>query len=62
MLGMGWFPDTLGGLDRYFRGLLEQLPEAAAVVLGPAPDAPQRVRTASSASAPLPRRLTALWR
>ena len=28
MLGQGWFPDQLGGLDRYFRCLLEHQPEA----------------------------------
>src|ERR1700684_1607269 len=43
MLGMGWFPSTLGGLDRYFRSLFEQLPSARAVVIGPAERAPASV-------------------
>ncbi len=34
MLGFGWFPDQLGGLDRYYRSLLEHLPEAHGVVIG----------------------------
>ena len=34
MLGMGWFPSTVGGLDRYYRSLFEQLPEASGVVIG----------------------------
>jgi hypothetical protein len=25
MLGKGWFPTELGGLDRYYRQLLEQV-------------------------------------
>lgn len=59
MLGMGWFPDTPGGLNRYFRELLEQLPAARAVVIGPGADAPERVELVASASAPLARRLLA---
>ena len=31
MIGKGWFPEQTGGLDRYFRELFEQLPEARAV-------------------------------
>ncbi len=57
MLGLGWFPDSLGGLDRYFRSLFEQLPEAHAVVVGPAADAPATVHVVSRQRAPLPRRL-----
>jgi glycosyltransferase involved in cell wall biosynthesis len=34
LLGKGWFPDQLGGLDRYYRDLLEHLPEARGVVIG----------------------------
>ena len=30
MLGKGWFPSQLGGLERYYRELLEQLPEGQA--------------------------------
>jgi glycosyltransferase involved in cell wall biosynthesis len=59
MLGMGWFPDSLGGLDRYYRELYEQLPGAGGVVVGPAPGAPPRVAVASRHDAPLLRRLAA---
>src|ERR1019366_7787807 len=48
MLGMGWFPASLGGLDRYYRDLFEQLPEARGVLLGPAEDAPASVVAVSS--------------
>ncbi|HEY5198274.1 MAG TPA: glycosyltransferase [Solirubrobacteraceae bacterium] len=59
MLGKGWFPALLGGLDRYFRDLLEQQPEASGVVIGPAAGAPDRVRAVSRHSAALPWRLLA---
>jgi glycosyltransferase involved in cell wall biosynthesis len=61
MLGMGWFPTSLGGLDRYFRSLLEQLPEAHGVLLGPADGAPESIRLASGADRPLLLRLCAYW-
>ena len=35
LLGKGWYPDEIGGLDRYFRGLLEALPGATGIVEGP---------------------------
>ena len=57
MLGKGWFPDQLGGLDRYFRDLLEHQPEAVAVVVGPAGARPARVTAVSRHDVPLPRRL-----
>jgi glycosyltransferase involved in cell wall biosynthesis len=57
MLGKGWFPDELGGLDRYFRGLLEHQPEARGVVVGPATDRPERVVAVAAHEAPLPWRL-----
>lgn len=42
MLGAGWFPDQLGGMNRYFRGLFEALTADGAaphaVVFGPATD------------------------
>lgn len=60
MVGKGWFPAELGGLDRYFRDLLTQLPEAAGVVVGPAPDAPARVAAPSSHDRPLLHRLRAV--
>jgi glycosyltransferase involved in cell wall biosynthesis len=62
MLGMGWFPASIGGLDRYYRALLEQLPEASGVTVGPRGDAPARVRAASRQSQPLPLRVLLYWR
>lgn len=62
MLGMGWFPDTVGGLDRYYRSLFEQLPEATGVVIGPAADAPSSVTLAARREASLPARLFSYWR
>jgi glycosyltransferase involved in cell wall biosynthesis len=62
MLGLGWFPDSLGGLDRYYRSLLEHLPDSRGVVIGPAGDAPERVEAVSGPRAPLPRRLAAFRR
>jgi glycosyltransferase involved in cell wall biosynthesis len=59
MLGKGWFPDQLGGLDRYFRALLEHQPEANGVVIGPVGGRPERVVAASRHDAPLPWRLLA---
>jgi glycosyltransferase involved in cell wall biosynthesis len=61
MLGMGWFPSTVGGLDRYYRALFEQLPEASGVVIGPAEGAPSAIAAASRHDLPLPRRLGAFW-
>jgi glycosyltransferase involved in cell wall biosynthesis len=57
MLGMGWFPSTLGGLDRYYRSLFEELAEARGVVIGPAEHAPATVAVVARADAPLTRRL-----
>jgi len=62
MLGKGWFPEQLGGLDRYYRDLFEHLPEARGLVVGPAPGSPERLTAASRHDAPLPQRLIALWR
>ena len=61
MLGMSWFPATLGGLNRYYRSLLEQLPEADGVVIGPAADVPATVTVVDDSSTPLPRRLLHFW-
>jgi len=65
MIGKGWFPDQTGGLDRYFRDLLEQLPESRGVVVG-ARRAPAfkgaRVRGVSEHDRPLAFRLWALAR
>jgi glycosyltransferase involved in cell wall biosynthesis len=62
MLGLGWFPATVGGLDRYYRALFEQLPEASGVVLGPAADAPPSIDVVDGPDRPLPRRLLGFWR
>jgi len=62
MLGRGWFPETVGGLDRYYRSLLEQLPEASGVVIGPAADAPARVSVVARPGAPGLVRILAYWR
>ncbi len=62
MLGLGWFPDTVGGLERYFRSLFEALPEASGVVIGPAAGAPARLAAVSRAGAPLASRLPAFRR
>ncbi len=59
MLGKGWFPDQVGGLDRFFRDLLEHQPEAVGVVIGPAGGQPERVVAVSRDDAPLPWRLLA---
>jgi glycosyltransferase involved in cell wall biosynthesis len=62
MLGKGWFPDQLGGLDRYYRDLLEHLPEASGVVIGPSGEPDSRVTAISGHERPLPLRLLAFWR
>jgi glycosyltransferase involved in cell wall biosynthesis len=61
MLGMGWFPSTLGGLDRYYRSLFEQLPEAHGVVIGPAERAPASIDVVGRHEQSLPRRLLGFW-
>ncbi len=61
MLGMGWFPSSVGGLDRYYRALFEQLPEASGVVIGPAEGAPAAIAAASRHDLPLVRRLGSFW-
>lgn len=60
MLGKGWFPAEIGGLDRYYRELLEHLPEARAVLVGPAPSAPPRVCAPATHDASLIRRMRGL--
>ncbi len=64
MLGKGWFPEQLGGLDRMYRDLFEALPEAAAhgVVIGPAQDSPPGIHAVSRHDAPMMRRLVGYWR
>jgi glycosyltransferase involved in cell wall biosynthesis len=61
MLGMGWFPTTLGGLNRYYRSLFEQLPQARGVVIGPAEDAPASIDVVDTPEVPLRRRLLDFW-
>ncbi len=62
MLGKGWFPDELGGLDRYYRSLLEHLPEASGIVVGAGASMPARVTGISGHERPLSLRLLAVWR
>jgi glycosyltransferase involved in cell wall biosynthesis len=62
MLGYGWFPDRLGGLNRYYRDLLEHLPEARGVVVGGDASTPARVAGVSGHDRPLPLRLLGVWR
>jgi glycosyltransferase involved in cell wall biosynthesis len=62
MLGMGWFPSTLGGLDRYYRCLFEQLPQARGVVIGPAEDAPPTITAVAGHELAPARRLLSYWR
>ncbi len=62
MLGMGWFPDQLGGLNRYYRDLLEHLPEASGIVIGDHGVDHVRVSGVSEPEQPLVRRLFAFWR
>jgi len=61
MLGMGWFPAAPGGLNRYYRSLLEQLPEAHGIVVGPAADAPASVDVLDRPDIPLARRVLDVW-
>ena len=63
ILGLGWFPDQAGGANRYVRELVEHSgPSTFAVVVGPAADAPARVRGVSNHDAALPTRLVAYFR
>jgi glycosyltransferase involved in cell wall biosynthesis len=62
MLGKGWFPEQLGGLDRYYRDLLEHLPEASGIVVGRGEAIPARVTGVSDHERPLVHRLLAFWR
>jgi glycosyltransferase involved in cell wall biosynthesis len=62
MLGKGWFPSELGGLDRYYRDLLEHLPEASGVVIGSDAPVPPRVQAVSGHDQALAQRVLAFWR
>jgi glycosyltransferase involved in cell wall biosynthesis len=61
LLGMGWFPDQAGGLNRYFADLYRALEtdglRPRAVVLGPVSDAPERVAAPAISGDPLLQRL-----
>lgn len=63
ILGLGWFPDQTGGLNRYVRDLVLGLgADVAAVVVGPAVGAPACVIPVSHHDARLPGRLLAYAR
>lgn len=61
MLGKGWFPDELGGLDRFFRALHAELrrhgAEAEGVVVGPASSPAAGIRVVGRHNQSLVRRL-----
>lgn len=57
MLGLGWFPDSVGGLDRYYRSLFEALPESRGVVIGPATGAPLSIEPVGRSDRSLPLRI-----
>lgn len=62
MLGKGWFPDQVTGLDRYFRELFDRQPESRALVVGPADGAPARLYAAGLHDTSLLHRIWAIWR
>jgi glycosyltransferase involved in cell wall biosynthesis len=67
LLGMGWFPDQAGGLNRYFRELFFTLETQGVspqgVVLGPVEgDPPRDITIAASACELLPARLWRYWK
>ncbi len=61
LLGLGWFPEQIGGLNRYFRGLFDALATAGdaprAVVVGPGAGAPAAVTVVGRHGDRLPARL-----
>ena len=65
-LGMGWFGDQPGGLNRYVAGLLDHLPTAGmgaeAIVVAEGPAGRPDVRVAASPRQPVLRRLAAVRR
>lgn len=66
VVGMGWFPDQPGGLNRYVHDELEAWwtdgVDATAVVIGPASSPPARVVAAGRHDQPFPARLALLAR
>ena len=63
LLGLGWPPDTTGGLDRYYRELFEALGSGGArvqgLVVGPVSATPAGLHPVSRHDAPLTTRLRA---
>jgi len=58
VLGLGWFPDQAGGLNRYARELLRQYGAVStAVVIGPVSNPPPNVTAVSRHDAPLLERI-----
>src|SRR5581483_2346176 len=57
LLGLEWFPDRPGGLQRYFRELRQALGDPPAVVIGPVADAPTGLYVPASVDESLVRRL-----
>lgn len=62
MLGKGWYPDEVGGLDRYFRGLLEHSSSTRGVVEGPVSTPDPRVLAGGARDQFVVRRLFAFTR
>lgn len=66
VIGMGWFGDQRGGLNRYVRDYLQAWTDsgsaATSIMIGPGTGAPPSVTTASTHGASILRRLTALAR
>ncbi|HZB72728.1 MAG TPA: glycosyltransferase family 4 protein [Acidimicrobiales bacterium] len=66
LVGMGWFPDQPGGLNRFLRGLLEALRtdgvEARAAVVGPAADGPPHLQARARHRSPAILRASSLGR
>ena len=66
LVGMGWFPDQPGGLNRFLRGLLGALRddgvEARRVVVGPAADGPRHLQARARHRSPALLRAASLRR
>lgn len=67
LLGLGWYPGAGGGLSRHFRDLVVALaadggPKPAAVIVGPAPGAPEGLHAVSNADDATMRRIVAMAR
>jgi glycosyltransferase involved in cell wall biosynthesis len=62
MLGKGWFPNQLGGLNRTYRELADRVPDVTTIVIGPMSDARPFATAVSDHDASLARRLVAFAR